>query len=123
MNNTVIKIIEDITSKFDVSGVERPKDNQISIDFKPEEIHSALVYVKANGFTQLSIVSCIDWIDDGEFQLVYLVFDWKIGVRMQLRCRIPRENPTFGTIITIYPGAKEAGIYALLTEMPASDAA
>jgi len=100
------EIISKLQDKYDVLGVDTPKGNQAALDFHSRDIHSALAYVKAKGFIQLSMLTCVDWIEENEFQLVYLLMNWELGVRLQVRTRIDRDNPVFTTVTNIYPGAK-----------------
>ena len=104
--NSMNNLIDDIKSRFTTHGIETPKDNQVSFDFEMRDIHSALSYLKNAGFRQLSIISCIDWIEEGKFQLVFMLFNWEEGIRVQARCKIGREKPVFKTITSIYPGAQ-----------------
>ena len=106
MNKNIEKTIENVKSKFEVLNVELPKDNQASLDFKNREVHTVLAYLKTQGFRQLSMLSCVDWIEQDEFQLVYLLFNWDEGIRLQIRTRIDRSNPKFLTATNIYPGAQ-----------------
>ena len=106
MNNNIKNLVEAISSKFELLDTDYPTDNQVSLDFNSRDIHSVLAFVKAAGWTQLSILTCVDWIEQNEFQLVYIVFNLEKGIRVQIRTRIERENAKFGTITSIYPGAK-----------------
>jgi NADH-quinone oxidoreductase subunit C len=106
MNNNVADLVKDVETKFDVKNVDHPKQGQVAFDFDPRDIHTVLSYLKSKGWAQLSILSCVDWIDDNEFQLVYIIFNWELGIRIQVRTRIDREEAKFDTIINIYPGAK-----------------
>ena len=106
MNKMMIEIVKDLEAKYEVLGTDFPKDNQASVDLNSRDIHSVLAYVKSKGFRQLSMLTCVDWIQSNKFQLVYLVFNWDIGVRMQIRTLIDRKNPKFMTVTNIYPGAK-----------------
>lgn len=106
MNKHIESVTEAVQAKFGGVAVTAVRKDQAALDFKPGDIHAALAYLKAEGFRQLSMLSCVDWIDQGEFQLVYLLFDWDRGVRLQVRTRIDRENPKFTTVTNIYPGAQ-----------------
>ncbi len=106
MNKNIEKIVESTKAKFDVLNVDIPKETQAAMDFESRDIHSVLAFVKSQGFRQLSMLSCVDWIDEGQFQLVFLLFNWDEGVRLQIRTRIDRANPKFTTITNIYHGAK-----------------
>lgn len=106
MNNNIKTFVDDIKSKYELLGVEYPKDTQVSFDFKSRDIHSVLAYVKAHGWLQLSILTCVDWLEENKLELVYLVFNWENGIRLQIRTKIDRDKPLFNTITSIYPGAK-----------------
>jgi len=106
MNKDIKNLVADIKSRFELLGDDYPKDNQAALDFNSRDIHSVLAYVKSQGFRQLSILSCVDWIKENQFQLVYIVFNWETGIRLQVRTRIDRANPKFTTVTSIYPGAK-----------------
>lgn len=106
MNKYIKELVADIKSRFVSLGEDYPKDNQVALDFKENEVHAVLAFVKSQGFRQLSILTCIDWIENNEFQLVFIVFNWESGVRLQLRTRIDRSKAQFNTITSIYPGAQ-----------------
>lgn len=104
-NNNFEELSRSLEAQFEVINVEQVAVNQFSFDFNENQIHGALSYVKNLGYTQLSMVLCVDFLEEGVFQLVYLVFDWKKGIRLQIRTKINREASQFRTITSIYPGA------------------
>ena len=105
MNNATQKVVDYVGSHYKV--VTTPvMVNQAAFDIDKDLVHELLADLRNQGFRQLSILTCVDWIDEGEFQLVFILFDWTTGVRIQVRTRIDRENPKFVTITNIYPGAK-----------------
>ncbi len=107
MNNMNIELLEkDVCSKFQVLNIDNVSNNQISFDVENNEVHSVLSYLKSIGWIQLSLLTCVDWIKDNKFQLVYIIFNWEMPIRIQVRTLISREDPIFRTITTIYTGAK-----------------
>ncbi|AEX85062.1 NADH dehydrogenase [Marinitoga sp. 1135] len=104
--NSMNNIIEDIKAKFNPEFHEIPKKNQISFDFKSDQIHAVLSYLKSKGWKQLTMLTCVDWIKENKFQLVYLLFNWDEGITIQVRTKIDRDKPNFRTIIDIFPGAE-----------------
>ncbi|MCJ7718033.1 MAG: NADH-quinone oxidoreductase subunit C, partial [Anaerolineales bacterium] len=61
---------------------------------------------KTIGWKQLTLLTCVDWIEENTFQLVYILFNWENGVTLQVRTKINREKPDFTTITNIFPGAQ-----------------
>lgn len=107
MNNMNIELLEkDIRSRFQMKNVDVVSKNQISFDLENNDVHTALSYLKSIGWVQLSMLTCVDWLKDNKFQLVYIIFNWENPIRIQVRTLIDRENAKFNTMTTIYPGAK-----------------
>lgn len=106
MMNSMNKILEKISDALKPLKMMTPADRQIACIVRPGEVHKALAYLKSIGFTQLSILTCVDWIEDNEFELVYVLMNWEEGVHIQLRTRIDRDKPLFSTITLIFPGAQ-----------------
>ncbi len=102
MNNT----INEIKAALKPLKMETPAFRQIAVVVKPDTVHNALSYLKQKGFTQLSIVTCVDWIKESEFELVYILFSWTEGIHIQLRARIDRDKPVMVTATDIFPGAQ-----------------
>ncbi len=106
MNKDIKNLVKEIKSKYELLGEDYPKDNQAALDFNSNEIHSVLSFVRSQGFRQLSILTCVDWIKEDKFQLVFIVFNWEMGLRLQIRTKIDRKKPKFNTVTAIYPGAQ-----------------
>ncbi len=100
------KIINEIKIALEPLKTETPTSRQIAVVVKPEAIHNSLAYFRQKGFTQLSIVTCIDWIKESELELVYVLFSWTEGIHILLRARIDREKPVMVTSTDIFPGAR-----------------
>jgi len=106
MNNLVQDLDLEIKKHFQLLHVDYVTNLQIAYDVENRDLHAILSYLKSLGWIQLSIVTCVDWIEEGKLQLVYVLFNWEKPVRIQIRTKINRENPKFPTIMNIYPGAK-----------------
>ncbi len=101
--NNIIKQIDDVLT---ITNSEIITNRQFAIDINSGDVHQSLAYLKSIGFTQLSILTCIDLIANNEFQLIYILNNWELGLFVIVRTIIPRDNPAFVTIINIFPGAK-----------------
>ena len=105
MSNTefVTNLVE---SKFKVLSTEVLDKYQVSFEVKKEDVHSLLSLLKTSGWIQLSYLSAVDWPNDNEFELVYIVFNWDKAVHIQIRCRLDRETASMNSILPIFPGCK-----------------
>src|SRR5665648_316700 len=104
--NSMNKLVEEIKSKFEILNSSFPDSSQIILAVNNNEVHSILSYLKTLEFRQLSMISCVDWIKENKFELVYILMNWKTGVHILLSTKLDRENPVFRTITNIYPGAQ-----------------
>jgi NADH-quinone oxidoreductase subunit C len=102
MNN----LKNELCSRFTIENTDIVTHDQIAFDVENNELHSLVSCLKSMGWKQLSMITCIDWIDEGHFQLVYILFNWENPIRIQVRTRVERDNPVFRTITTIFNGAK-----------------
>ncbi len=54
---------------------------------------SALILLKAHGFEHLSAISCADWLEEGQFELVYHLWSYRDKIHVMLKTRLPRADP------------------------------
>ncbi|MCF8019333.1 MAG: NADH-quinone oxidoreductase subunit C [Vallitaleaceae bacterium] len=105
-NKAMNAMITAVKKRYSLVDTSIVMNNQVAFDVTNEDVLSILTYLKNDGWRQLSMLTCVDWIAEGQFQLVYILMNWETGVRIQVRTRIPRDNPSFMTITKIYPGAQ-----------------
>jgi len=67
---------------------------------------SALILLKAHGFEHLSAISCTDWLEDGEFELVYHLWSYTDRIHVMLKARLPRADPRTVTAMPVFPHAQ-----------------
>ncbi|MCD6117525.1 NADH-quinone oxidoreductase subunit C [bacterium] len=90
-------------------------ENRMFINTKKEAIVSLLSFLKNMGYEHLALVSCNDWIDKGELELVYILSAYmsvdekhqeKEKRNIIIKTRISREAATFITVTSIFKGAE-----------------
>lgn len=105
MTNSTSNWIEALQKDLGVEVITSPMDRQYIIDVEIKGVHQSLTYLYHIGFTQLSLLTCIDWIEQEKFQLVFILMNWEKGVHIIVRSMLDRKQPEFHTITDIYPGA------------------
>jgi len=109
------KLKKNILSNFRDIEIYTRQDNRIFINTKKETVLSLLSYLKNTGYDHLALVSCNDWIDDGEFELVYILsvymekdeeYQGKEKTNIIIKTRIVREEAKFITVIDIFKNAE-----------------
>lgn len=104
--NSMNSLKEQLKQQYQITTFEEPIAMQLAFDVEKDRTLDVLAYLKSIGYGQLSLLTCIDWLDKGEFQLVYILFNWDNGIHLLVRTSIDRNNPKFRTIEHIYPGVK-----------------
>lgn len=105
MNN--VEYIKSLVEKqYNPEKIEVIDQYQISFVVEKNQVHHLLSFLKMQGFTQLSYLSAIDWPEDKVFELVYIIMNWEMGLHIQVRTTVNRENPVMDSVLPIYPGCK-----------------
>ena len=58
------------------------------------------------GFTHLVLLTAVDWIEDGQFQLTYLLNNRGLAQDIGVRMMLDRAEPTMETIHDLWPTAE-----------------
>ncbi len=105
MDNELLKeqeLLNAITKAYDVKGNVIRK-GRVEVFVKKELIPSVLLYVKEQkGYKHLSHVACIDWIEQGEFQLTFNIWSHADKIMLYVKTRIDRENPVMENLDGIW---------------------
>ncbi len=88
-----------------ISGnVKREKRVELHTDTK--SIEAVLLYAKEKlGYIHLVHFSCIDWIEQNQFELMFAIWSPEDKITIMIKVRIDRENPTAPNIDYIWPHA------------------
>lgn len=103
MDKELKRRIEEI---YKNTQVEFPEANRMVVRTKQENLLPILEFLKSEGFRQLKAISCVDWIDKEEFELIYQVASLNSPLHIMVKVRIKRENAQIETIIKIFENAQ-----------------
>ncbi len=104
--NSVDYVKQLVESKFNVKKTEVIDQYQVAFVVEKEDVHRLLSTLKLDGWKQLSYFSAVDWPEENEFELVYILMNWDKALHIQIRTRIDREHPVMESILPIFPGVK-----------------
>ncbi|RKY44941.1 MAG: NADH-quinone oxidoreductase subunit C [Candidatus Omnitrophota bacterium] len=103
VNKELKKRIEKI---YKNTQVEFPEANRMVIKTKQKNLLPILEFLKSEGFRQLKAISCVDWIEEKEFELVYQVASLNSPLHIMVKVRIGREDAQMETIMKIFGNAQ-----------------
>jgi NADH-quinone oxidoreductase subunit C len=70
----------------------------------PDQVAAAAEAMGREGFA-LDTITGVDWIANGQFEIVYDYYHPLKPLRAVIRTRVPRDNPELPTISKVFPGA------------------
>ncbi|WP_088885285.1 NADH-quinone oxidoreductase subunit C [Thermococcus gorgonarius] len=81
------------------------RERRVEFKVPAERIHEFLE-LASEKFEMLMQISTVDWLKEGEFELVYQLWSVSEGVHAFVRTRVPRENAKLPTVMDIWPVAE-----------------
>ncbi len=98
---------EEIKEKFEVLKAWEQRKDLAFVETTEKDLIPLLVYLKEyRGYKTLVMISCVDWIEEGKFQLSYNLWNPVLKHNIIVKTKIRRENPKFTTIYKIWPQAE-----------------
>ena len=97
------KLLNLLEKKFILKGGSVRRERRVEVKVEPKEIVPVLLYAKENsGYIHFTHMSCVDWIEDGEFELVYILWHPEEKINFFVKTRISRDNGTLPNIDFIW---------------------
>ncbi len=92
------KIIENLGYKFILSEVEYQRKNLTFVTVDKENTVQLLAYLRDyEGFKHFVLMTAVDWIEDGLFQITYILNNPKKKIDLAIRTKILREKAKMTT--------------------------
>ncbi len=105
MSNDLVlenEILNLIKSAFNAEG-NVIKSRRVEVFVKKDQVSSVLLFAKEQrGYIHLSHSTCIDWIEEGEFELIYSILSPKDKIMLYVKTRIDRDNPVMENLDGIW---------------------
>jgi len=97
---------EELQRRFGATGWRRQRDDLYGVVLPPDRVVPALGWLKAHTpLVQLTHLTAVDWIEDGEFQLTYLLTDPHGHRSLMVDTRIDRARAEAESIHRLWPQA------------------
>ena len=87
------KIINNLKTHFNISKIEEQRDNLTFVSVDKAQAVPLVTYLRDyEGFSHFVLLTAVDWIEDDEFQLTYILNNPAAKMDIGVRTRISREN-------------------------------
>lgn len=87
-------------------NLRHPNTRRIRADIAADALPALLALLRGRaGYVHLSAISCIDWIDENQFELVYHLWSYETSILVSAHIRIPRDPGIYLSVFDIYSPA------------------
>jgi NADH-quinone oxidoreductase subunit C len=91
---------------FPLGALEPRRENLAFFTMPADSLRPLLRQLRdQEGFDHLVLLTAVDWLEAGQFQLTYLLSNRERALDIGIRVMIPRENATMHSIHRIWPTA------------------
>jgi len=106
---------EKLEAAFDGVRVDTPSKDRIAVHVQKETLLSVLSFLKKNGYNHLGLISCVDWIDEEAFEMVYILSAYlkdegtaaqNGNINVILKTRISRLKAAIASVIPVFENAE-----------------
>lgn len=99
--------VEQIQKLFHTAEVEIQREKRVKVKLRADLILPFFAYAKDYmNFKHLAHISCVDWIEENEFELVFMLWSYEANLMIMVKTRIDRSNPEFVTLSHLWPQAE-----------------
>ncbi len=86
-----------------IYDAEVKRAQRVSVRTDLETLESLLLFLKEKlGYNHLSHISCVDWIEDNRFELVFILWSYEEKINVFVKAYVDRENPVAPNIDYIW---------------------
>jgi len=78
------------------------KDGFLLVRVRRQSYVAVAEYLKKQGFSRLLTVSAIDWMDEDEFEVYFIVHSIKENLYVKASTRIPRSRPGIESLSSLW---------------------
>ncbi len=96
-----------IHTTFKSAKVQIQRQGRMIVHLRSDLLPPFVSYLKSYlDFNHLVMMSCVDWIEDNQFELVYHLWSYERKVHIMIKVRLDRANPVMQTLIPFWRHAE-----------------
>lgn len=99
-------IKKEIEERYENSHVSVKRHQRLIVAMPKDSVFSLIAFMKEKGFKHLSFITCVDWIEQDQFELVYHLASYQDGVHAIVKTRINRADPTYLSLTSLFKNAQ-----------------
>lgn len=100
------EFIENIKTKFSISETYENREGQIFLKVPADNVIMLITRLRDKyGFSHLAFMTVVDRLEDGYFELVYMLHNYEGNIDLAVKVELPRENAEMESIHHLWPTA------------------
>lgn len=100
-------ILDRLAGRFKLGEVTRQRPDLSFVTLDADQLRAVAYHLRdLEGFTHLVLLTAVDWLEQGQFQLTYLLNNRTRACDIGLRVLLARDGATMETIHDIWPTAE-----------------
>jgi len=100
------EILGEVTTIAGELSVKEVTARESIISVEASRLNAVLELLKRRGFSHLSLITGVDRIKDGIFEVFYTLFRWETGETLLVKSSISRDEPVISTVMHLWPTAR-----------------
>lgn len=103
MSKDLTTWLDNLLHELEGIEVRRKSSRRLRVDVAADALPALLELLRGRAsYVHLSAITCVDWIEEGEFELVYHVWSYELQSLVSAHTRIPREPGVYISVYDIY---------------------
>ncbi len=99
-------LYQSLKERFTPGELTEQRDGLAFLTVERDQLRPMLGHLRdSEGFGHLVLLTAVDWLEEGQFQLTYLLSNRKKQQDIGLRVMLPREDASMDTIHDLWPTA------------------
>jgi len=100
-------LFDRLKTHFPLGEITEQRENLAFITVERAHLRALLLHLRdVEGYTHLVLLTAVDWLEEGELQLTYLLNNRALALDVGLRVRLPRDGTVMDSIHDIWPTAE-----------------
>ncbi|MEA3290727.1 MAG: NADH-quinone oxidoreductase subunit C [Pseudomonadota bacterium] len=98
--------LDDLLQEIEGVKFKRKSSRRLRLDIDSDALPALLELLRGRAsYVHLSAISCVDWIEDGEFELVYHLWSYETNSLVSAHTRILRNPGIYLSVYDLYQPA------------------
>jgi NADH-quinone oxidoreductase subunit C len=100
------EILAEVTTIAGELSVKEVTARESIVSVEASMLNAVLELLKRKGFSHLSLITGVDRIKDGVFEVFYTLFRWETGETLLVKSSVSRDRPVITSVMHLWPTAR-----------------